>query len=199
MAECPAAHQSLDRRLRDDLPLDHPVELMRLAGSLIPLVQDCDDPRTLSAAIDHAQSIDRALQSSGVARNDRNAAAELKLWAMWRLGAWLIDADLLHGQRGGQGEDEGQPWRLETIGIDRSTSSRCRKLGKIPRDDFESRLRTAALAARAMTITWVLDRDVQTRRDNVKNSKRTRPTSDQSRKWRSVTPSGWQEGFARTA
>ena len=147
MADGSTVTESLALRLAGDLHSKSPIELMQHARSLIPLVLRGDDPAVLAAAIKHAGQIDHRLQSSGVAKIDRNAAAELKLWSMRQLGRWLMRAKL---RGGGPGSPS---WTLETIGIDRSTSKRCRRLGQITEEDFRQRLRWTASKLEVLTFT----------------------------------------------
>ena len=153
MADVSTITEPLALRLAGDLLPKSPIELMQHARSLIPMALQCDDPAVLSNAIDHAQAIDRRLRSFGVAKVDRDAAAELKLWSMWRLGRWLIESNFRGGTHAAQ--DGASLSVLDAI-LSSSGRSRCRQLGKLTRKSLENRIRQIRAAGDSPCLTKIL-------------------------------------------
>ncbi len=153
MADGSTTTEPLTLRLAEDLQPKSPIELMRHARSLIPRVLECDDPAVLAATISRAGQIDDRLRSFDVAKRNRNAAAELKLWAMWRLGWWLVVANL-------QGGDHTMGNGQSHCGMDAILSSsgrgRCRQLAKLSREVLATRLEQIQADAECVCLASVL-------------------------------------------
>ena len=130
-----------------------PLALMRHARTTIVAVRRCDDPVALSGAIDHAGDIDRSLRDHGVAVADRNAAAELKLWSMCRLGSWLIGANMRGGNRRSPAPCG---MTLAGLAISANQSSQCRRLGAVGQDALSRVIDRFTAAGRPIQLTGVL-------------------------------------------
>ena len=132
---------SLSCLIERDLAGLSPLQLMPHVRSAIAAVGDCDDPAVLSRAIVHAGDIIGRLRGSRVSNTDRNAAAELKLWSMWRLGGWLNDVNLRGGDH--RSDDRRQSVTLASLGLKKKLSHQCRKMATIPEAAVTSALAQA--------------------------------------------------------
>ena len=151
--DSPDGPGSLNYHLDRDLTFQPPFALMRHARDLVPLVRACDDPSALSAVIDYAVQIDGCLRTAGFQPRDRTSATELKLW---RLGRWLIDANLRGGQRIA-GHDAGAV-SLASISLEKSLAYRCRRLARATEDGMERVIEQIRVGGDQVTEAELVDR-----------------------------------------